>query len=348
MTAKPPNLQLSPQSWWGWLLLISPFFFWGTAMVAMKGTLDHTTPLFLAGLRLVPAGFLVLLAAALAGRSQALSWRAWAWIGAFALVDGALFQGFLAQGLARTGAGLGSVTIDSQPLAVALMARWLYGEQIGPLGWLGLLLGVLGIASVGLPDQWILQGFDRAANLSAAGAIAPWGDAWGDIWSSGFWWMLLAALSMAIGTVMIRQVSRYADPVVATGWHMILGGMPLFGLSAALETQQWQALTLTDWGSIAYATLFGSAASYGVFFFFAARGNLTSLSALTFLTPVFALLFGHWFLGEVLSSVQSAGVLLTLVSIYLVNQREQLASRWVRLWAKWSTTPTRPESEELP
>jgi drug/metabolite transporter (DMT)-like permease len=160
--------------------------------------------------------------------------------------------------------------------------------------------------------------------------------------------MLLAALSMAIGTVMVRQVSRYADPVVATGWHMIVGGMPLFGLSAALETQQWQALTLTDWGSIAYATLFGSAASYGVFFFFAARGNLTSLSALTFLTPVFALLFSHWFLGEVLSSVQSTGVLLTLVSIYLVNQREQLASRWASLWAKWSTAPTPSESEELP
>jgi drug/metabolite transporter (DMT)-like permease len=359
MTAQSTSPQFLPQSWWGWLLLISPFFFWGTAMVAMKGTLDHTTPLFLAGLRLVPAGFLVLAAAALAGRSQALSWRAWAWIGAFALVDGALFQGFLAQGLSRTGAGLGSVTIDSQPLAVALMARWLYGEQIGPLGWLGLLLGVVGIASVGLPDRWILQLFDWRTWFGAGSPVAPgWPqgaiagviEAFNHLWSSGFWWMLLAALSMAIGTVMMRQVSRYADPVVATGWHMIVGGLPLFGLSAAVETQQWQALTLTDWGAIAYSTIFGSAVSYGVFFFFAARGNLTSLSALTFLTPVFALLFGHWFLGEVLSSVQSAGVLLTLVSIYLVNQREQLASRWGAIALKLSPVPvsSKASSEESP
>lgn len=38
------------------------------------------------------------------------------------------------------------------------------------------------------------------------------------IWGSGEWWMLLAAQSMAIGTVMVRWVSKYSDPVMATGW----------------------------------------------------------------------------------------------------------------------------------
>jgi drug/metabolite transporter (DMT)-like permease len=46
--------------------------------------------------------------------------------------------------------------------------------------------------------------------------------------------MLLASLSMAAGTVCIRYVSRHADPVVATGWHMILGGIPLFLISGYL------------------------------------------------------------------------------------------------------------------
>ncbi len=31
---------------WKPLLLIAPFFFWGTAMVAMKGVIPHTTPIF--------------------------------------------------------------------------------------------------------------------------------------------------------------------------------------------------------------------------------------------------------------------------------------------------------------
>ena len=34
-------------------LVIAPFFLWGTAMVAMKSTLDNTTPLFMAGVRLL-------------------------------------------------------------------------------------------------------------------------------------------------------------------------------------------------------------------------------------------------------------------------------------------------------
>ncbi|MBD0347428.1 MAG: DMT family transporter, partial [Coleofasciculus sp. Co-bin14] len=104
------------------VLLIAPFFLWGTAMVEMKGVIPITTPLFMAGVRLVPAGVLLLVAARLMGRPQPRSWAAWLWISLFALVDGALFQGFLAEGLVRTGAGLGSVMIDSQPLAVALLS----------------------------------------------------------------------------------------------------------------------------------------------------------------------------------------------------------------------------------
>lgn len=38
------------------------------------------------------------------------------------------------------------------------------------------------------------------------------------LWGSGEWWMLLAAQSMAIGTVMVRWVSKYSDPIMATGW----------------------------------------------------------------------------------------------------------------------------------
>lgn len=309
-----PTLPFAP------LLLIAPFFLWGTAMVAMKGAMLHTTPLFLAGVRLVPAGLLVLLVARWMGRSQPSSWRAWAWIGAFALVDGTLFQGFLAEGLARTGAGLGSVMIDSQPLAVALLALVLFGERIGLWGWLGLALGVAGISLLGLPDPWIVALFHG----KIAGILPSGVNLLQQLFESGEWLMLLAALSMAVGTVMIRMVSRHVDPVVATGWHMIIGGLPLFGLSAGLEDQQWQALTGFDWLALAYATVFGSAIAYGLFFYFASRGNLTSLSALTFLTPVFALLFGNIFLAEVLSPIQWGGVGLTLVSIYLINQRDAL------------------------
>ena len=301
------------------LLLIAPFFLWGTAMVAMKGVIANTTPFFLAGIRLVPAGILVLIVAAIFKLPQPKTVKGWLWILAFALVDGAMFQGFLATGLVRTGAGLGSVMIDSQPIAVALLSSWLFGEIIGLWGWLGLSIGVFGISLIGLPDRWIyslIEGNYSAINID-----------WLILFDNGEWLMLLASLSMAIGTVMIPYISRHSDPVVATGWHMILGGLPLFGLSWWQESQQWVNLNAQNWLSLSYATIFGSAIAYGIFFYLASKGNLTSLSALTFLTPVFALLFGSIILAEVLSPIQSFGVCLTLVSIYLINQREILAEK---------------------
>ncbi len=321
------------------LVLIAPFFLWGTAMVAMKGAMPHTAPFFMAGLRLVPAGVVVLLATLLLGRPQAISRRGWLWVALFALVDGTLFQGFLAAGLQRTGAGLGSVMIDSQPLAVAVMARGLFGEYIGALGWIGLLWGIAGIGLLGLPDEWILS------LLHGDTAWLTGGTALNTLLQGGEWLMLLAALSMATGTILIRYVCRHADPVVATGWHMVLGGMPLFVLSALGEVQPWRGLTGLDWGAIAYSTLFGSALAYGIFFWLAAQGNLTSLSALTFLTPVFALLFGNLFLGETLSSLQWVGVSFTLVSIYLINQRDAITQK-LRQWVVAFGAATSPAESD--
>jgi drug/metabolite transporter (DMT)-like permease len=315
-----------------YLLLIAPFFLWGTAMVAMKGVIPHTTPLFMAGVRLIPAGVLILIVAAFMGKPQPQSWLGWLWIIIFALVDGTLFQGFLAEGLVRTNAGLGSVMIDSQPLAVALLSLWLFQEHIGLWGWLGLGLGITGISLIGLPQEWIFHLFEAGITTSI--------DNWQELFNSGELLMLLAALSMAVGTVMIRFVCRYADPVTATGWHMIIGGLPLWGISAVLESQQWENLVLSDWLALSYATVFGSAIAYGLFFYFASSGNLTSLSSLTFLTPVFALIFGYIFLNEVLTTIQWFGVFLTLISIYLINQRENIGGNQKPTITDTNTTST--------
>jgi drug/metabolite transporter (DMT)-like permease len=174
---------------------------------------------------------------------------------------------------------------------------------------------------LGLPEAWIEGIWDGTGELQLQQLLA-----------GGQWLMLLAALSMAVGTVMMRGLCRHVDPVVATGWHMILGGLPLFALSSQLEVEQFTHLSGSAWLSLAYSTIFGSAIAYGLFFYFASRGNLTSLSALTFFTPVFALLFGNLFLSEVLTSWQQFGVGLTLVSIYCVNQRDVLADCWSRAW----------------
>jgi drug/metabolite transporter (DMT)-like permease len=229
------------------------------------------------------------------------------------------------------------VLIDSQPLLVALLARSLFGEAINPVGWIGLLVGLLGIVCLGLPapliEHWWLEG-------PSVLDLHPW--------NHGELWMLGAAAAMAAGTVLCRYASRQSDPVAITGWHMLLGSAPLLlgalitplvapgggelaptglGLSAlgqALWSALWPTWSAGQWGLMAYATVLGSALAYGLFFWFASSGDLTGFTALTFLTPVFALLCGVLFLEESLEPLQWVGALLALVSVLLINRRQQL------------------------
>ncbi|KAM0949844.1 putative EamA domain-containing protein [Dioscorea sansibarensis] len=292
-----------------WGLLVSPFFFWGTSMVAMKEVIPKTGPFFVSAVRLIPAGALLIGFAALRGRKQPAGFLAWISIILFGVVDAACFQGFLAEGLQRTSAGLGSVIIDSQPLTVAILASLLFGESIGAIGVAGLVLGVIGLLLLEVPS------------LSFEGSSS--------IWGSGEWWMLLAAQSSAVGTVMVRWVSKYSDPVMATGWHMLIGGLPLLVLSILNNDPAMKGslseLTSGDVLALLYISIFGSAIGYGVFFYNATRGSLTKLSSLTFLTPMFASIFGYLYLGETFSNLQLLGALVTIVAIYMVNYRDTVS-----------------------
>ena len=72
-----------------------------------------------ASLRLLPAGLVVLASVPFLKRSWNISKDDLVWFFIFTFIDATLFQIFLAKGLMETGAGLGSVLIDSQPLMVA-------------------------------------------------------------------------------------------------------------------------------------------------------------------------------------------------------------------------------------
>ena len=296
------------------LLMVLPFALWGTAMAAMAPLVHSGGPALVACLRLLPAGAVLLVAVPWLGRSLRIDPGDRGWFVLFTLVDAFLFQIFLAKGIEGTGAGLGSVLIDSQPLIVALLARWLFAESINPFGWLGLALGLAGIVCLGVPapllNHWWLE-----ADLSS----------WESGWQSGTGWMLLAALTMALGTVISRFACRRSDPVAVTGWHMVFGGIPLLiwhGLDPATSMlPPWSGL---DWAQMAYASILGSALAYGLFFWFANREDLTGFTTLGFLTPVFALASGGVLLGERLEGFQWLAVLLVLASVLLVSQRQKL------------------------
>lgn len=75
-------------------VLVSPFFFWGTSMVAMKEVLPLTGPFFVSSFRLIPAGLLLVAFAGFKGRPLPSGLTAWLTISLFALVDASCFQVF--------------------------------------------------------------------------------------------------------------------------------------------------------------------------------------------------------------------------------------------------------------
>nr|YP_002049359.1 putative SMR family transporter, possible pecM- like protein [Paulinella chromatophora]ACB43149.1 putative SMR family transporter, possible pecM- like protein [Paulinella chromatophora] len=298
-----------------WLLMVLPFVLWGTSMAVMNILLPTSGSFVLAWFRLVPAGLALILVLPILGRSWRIANTDRLWLLIFSLIDASLFQGMLAKGLQDTGAGLGSVLIDSQPLIVALLARTLFSESINPIGWLGLTLGLVGILLVGIPGPFLFQWWLQGPSVVPEGGI-----------SAGVIWMLGAALSMAIGTVISRYASRSSDPIAVTGWHMIIGGLPFVVLHRLNSSGGgfWPDWSLGQWGLMGYASFLGSALAYGLFFWFTKQEELTSFTSLTFLTPVFAIICGITFLGEQLTSLQWVGVGLALLSVVLVNQRRIL------------------------
>ena len=299
-----------PQRWI--LLAVLPFALWGSSMVAMKLVLGHGDPWTVACLRILPAAIGMLLLLPMAGVSLVVAREDWGWLALFSLVDVSCGQGFLSAGLQTTGAGLSSVLIDTQPLLVALLARQVFGETINPVGWLGLLMGLGGVACLGLPEPLLrnlwLQG-------PALGGDLPW--------DGGVALLLGSAISMACGAVLCRFAARQSHVLSVTAWHLLLGGLPLLGIST------WQGSTLQtllpqDWWLMAYASGGGTALGYGLFFWFVTRRELTGFTALTFLTPVFALACSWLVQDERLEITQWIGVLLVLMAVALITRRQQL------------------------
>ena len=294
-----------------WILMVLPFALWGSSMVAMKLVLGHVDPWTVACLRILPAALAMLLVLPLAGVSLVVARGDWPWLVLFSLVDVSCAQGLLSAGLQTTGAGLGSVLIDTQPLLVALLARQVFGEAINPVGWLGLLVGLGGVACLGLPAP-LLQ------NLWLQGPALS-----GLPWNGGVALLLGSAMAMACGALLCRFAARQSHVLTVTAWHLLLGGLPLLGISA-WQGSALQTLLPQDWWLMAYASGGGTALGYGLFFWFVTRRELTGFTALTFLTPMFALACSALVQHEHLETTQWIGVLLALAAVALITRRQQL------------------------
>ena len=80
------------------------------------------------------------------------------------------------------------------------------------------------------------------------------------------------------------------------------------------------------WASLLLQSLVGAFASYLAWMWMLAHYNATKMSSFVFLTPVFALLFGAFWLGETITPGLLAALTLVAVGIIVVNRRPRMAA----------------------
>ena len=194
--------------------------------------------------------------------------------------------------------GLATVVANTQPLLAAMLGVLWLRERLPRLGWVGLLIGFVGILVIALPQ--LLGG--------AGGGTAV-----------GFAYIVLASVSVTASNVAIKSISTDVDGLFAMGMQMLIGSVPLGIAAFFMEDQgaiQWTPVFML---SLVGLALFGSALVYWLWFSALETVPLNRAIVFSFLVPIFGLALGAMFFGERLSGLQQMGILLAIVGIIFVN-----------------------------
>ena len=263
---------------------------WGGSFLFVRIVSPAIGPLLTADLRMLVAGIALVAWFRLAGFDP--QWRRWLREYAIAglLTSGIPFLLFAYAALSLT-AGQMSVLNATSPMWGALMAAALLGERLSGRRVAGLALGVAGVALIARPGGDGLPLLPVAACLGAA-------------WCYGFtgaylkrWARAAPARGMAVGT----QVSAGLIMLpLAALW-------PPAHPPSALIVACVLALGLVC-GAVAYLLYFRLIEDVGP------AGALT----VTYLTPLFGMLWGALFLGEALTVSMLGGAALVIVGTVFV------------------------------
>ena len=283
-------------------LLVACCAFWGFQQILIKFAVREIPPLWQAAIRMW--GATALLWAWCAARGVPLFQRDGTLrAGLFA---GLMFAGefcFIYLGLMHTSASRLTVFLYTSPFVVAiLLPRVVPGERLRRVQWIGLLVAFSAVAVA------FGEGFLHSSPVAGQWRGDLMGLAAGVLW--GLTTLTIRATRLTSASAEKTLFYQLAvTALVAPVFSLALGEAWGFGYSALA------------WGSVALQTVVGAFASYLAWMWMLRHYPATQMSTFTFLTPVFALVFGVVLLGEPLTVqlvVALAGVALGIV---LVSRR---------------------------
>jgi len=215
------------------------------------------------------------------------------------LLFGAEFV-FIYAGLEHTNASRMSVFIYLAPPLTALGLHFLVrGERLVPGQWLGVAVAFAGIV---------------LAFSEGLGASRP--TSLGDLFG------VIGAALWAATTVLIRATRLARASAAKTLFYQLgVSALTLPLMSVLLNEKGIVAVTPLVVASLVYQGAIVAFASYLAWFWLLTRYLAARLSVLSFLTPMFGVLFGVLFLSEPLSASFALAALLVAAGIVLVNLR---------------------------
>jgi drug/metabolite transporter (DMT)-like permease len=269
---------------------------WSTGFIGARYGLPYIEPMTFLALRMV---FVVAIMTVIALAARA-PWPHGREIG-HSLAAGALVHGLYLGGVFTAisqgvPAGISALIPGLQPILTSTIANRFMGERVTRLQWLGLVLGLIGVALV-LHDRTIV----------AAGSMLGWVASFGSLFG------------ITLGTLYQKRHCGRID------WRsgntvQYAGALLLFGAAAyAFETRtiHWSGELVF---AMAWLVLVLSIAAVGLMYWLIRRSAATGFASLFYLVPVVTALLAFALFGEKLDALSVAGMVVCAIGVILVNR----------------------------
>jgi drug/metabolite transporter (DMT)-like permease len=266
---------------------------WGASFLFMRVAAKDFGAFALVEVRLV-LGALVLLPFLFRARKQFTQSHWWKLVG-IAAINTAIPFTLFAWAALRAPAGIGAITNSMAVMFTALMAFLLYKERIDSRRVIGLLLGFVGVAVL-------------ASGKTAGGSVWPAALAG-----------TIAAFMYGIGGNLIRHHLVGIQPGAVAAATLVCASLWLAPL--AVITWPTAAIPALSWASAAALGVVCSGLAYLLYYRLIYRIGAPRAATVTYLIPLFGVVWAWLFLGEPLTMTMAIAGALILSGVALNQQR---------------------------
>jgi drug/metabolite transporter (DMT)-like permease len=279
-----------------YLLLALLSLFWGLNWPGMKIILNELSVWWFRASCLVFGGTLLLSLSVLSGNRWKLrvaELKPIIFCGIFAILGWMVFSAY---GVSLMPAGRASIIAFTMPLWATLFAARLLGEEINATKIIGLMLGLVGLGVLIGPDLVILE-------------RAPIGSLF----------MLLAALSWALGTILIKRIQWQLPVLTIVSWQLLFSAIPILIIAISFEpvpdvsNLSWKAIL-----ALVYLFLFPMSFCQWAYFKTVTLLPASVAAIGTLMVPVIGVYSSHLILDESVGTTDLVALGLIVLSLILV------------------------------